>query len=356
MAVKSKTSKSNREKQGVDYNREVKELRENGPRSLYFLYGPEVYLRDYYLEELKKTCLPDGDDGFSLKRLNGPELDVLELGNAIDALPFFSPRTFIEIHDADVNKLSDSDAVIKLLNQIPDYCTVVFIQDFDYEPDGRSKFIKFLKENATELYFSAQSQEQLIKWILRRFVALGKKPDLEAVQRLIFVSGDLMSSLIPEIEKISAAVPGERITIGDVNRLAHHIPEAVVFDLVGHIAKREYNSAFVVLEEVLSDRTNEPIAVLALLSYQFKRLFAAKLAAEHGKNYTWLNEKGIIKSSFQAKDYWLMARSFPLDTLRFALHRIAEADFASRNGVAAQQAMSEALLLICARCKYAENQ
>ena len=58
------------------------------------------------------------------------------------------------------------------------------------------------------------------------------------MQRLINVSGELMNGLIPEINKIASYTKGDRVTEADVDAVAHHIPEAVVFDMTEALAKR----------------------------------------------------------------------------------------------------------------------
>ena len=70
-------AKKNEEK--FNYKAVVRKLKENGPQNLYLLWGPEDYLREYFLSEIKGLCLPDGDDSFSYKRMNGPDLDAVEL-------------------------------------------------------------------------------------------------------------------------------------------------------------------------------------------------------------------------------------------------------------------------------------
>ena len=70
-----------------------------------------------------------------------------------------------------------------------------------------------------------------IDYDTRRLDFNGKQIDLAAAQRLISVSGDLMNRLIPEIGKLAAYAKDERVTVGDVDAVAHHIPEAVVFDM-----------------------------------------------------------------------------------------------------------------------------
>lgn len=50
--------------------------------------GAEDYLREQYLLELKKLCLPGGEDDFSYHRFDGAELDFQALADAVDAVPF----------------------------------------------------------------------------------------------------------------------------------------------------------------------------------------------------------------------------------------------------------------------------
>ena len=77
------------------------------------------------------------------------------------------------------------------------------------EPDGRLSFIKQLKSAGKAVNFTAQTGTPLNNWIARRFEANGKRIDRDAVDRLVFLSGDLMNRLIPEIRKRSAAMSPE---------------------------------------------------------------------------------------------------------------------------------------------------
>lgn len=319
--------KSSKDEKKLNYVAEVKKLNDEGPQNLYLMYGPEDYLREQFLIQLKNICLPDGEDGFSFRRLNGPELDAVELAQAIDAVPFMSPRTFIELRDVDINKLKDPETIINLLSDIPDYCTIAFVQPGGYEPDNRLKLVKAIREHGYSMNFVQQSQGQLYGWVGRRFAAAGKSVDFDAVQRLIFISGDLMNHLIPEIEKIAAYAKSDRVTVADVDAVAHHIPDADVFSITECISKKEYNNAVEILSELLSDKSNEPIFILAILGKQMRQLYAAKLAVEQGLDTAKLMEACKIKYEFLAKKLISSARSFELEQLKTALRLCAEADY-----------------------------
>ena len=126
----------------INYAAAVRALKEQGPGRLYILHGKEDYLREKFLEELKKICLPEGEDSFSFKRIDGPELDPYVLQSALDSVPFLSERSFVELRNIDLNKIKPSEKFIDLFSDIPDYCTVAIVLKAEYELDGRLKLNK----------------------------------------------------------------------------------------------------------------------------------------------------------------------------------------------------------------------
>ena len=281
--------------------------------------------------------------------MDGPELNLEQLRQAMDALPFMTERSFIELRDMDVNKVKDADTLEKLLKDVPDYCVLVFVLGADYEMDGRLKSVKALRQNVKELKFTSQSQGQLTDWLVRRFAAAGKGIELDAAQRLIFISGELMSGLIPEIEKVAAYAKGERVTVADVEAVANHIPEAVIFDMTEYIAQKKYNTALSVLAELLADKNNEPIAMLAMLGMQMRRLYAARLSIEQGLGVKYVMDACAIKSNYVAKKLINAARGFTLPQLIKAVELCAETDYKMKSSSQDErELLKEAVLRIAA--------
>ena len=202
---------------GCSYSREVKNLKSSLPLNLYLLYGEEDYLRESYYSLLLSICIPEGESSFSYKRFEGPELNISALSDALDQMPFITDKTFVHIKDVDINHIKESDNLISVLKNIPDYCVVCFEQNSQYSLDGRTKLVKYLKERGKALYFTHQDSYDLKRWVSKRFSALNKTISSDAADRLIFVSGDLMNRLIPEIEKIAAYSTGSEVTVEDVN-------------------------------------------------------------------------------------------------------------------------------------------
>ena len=196
----------------------------------------------------------------------------------------------------------------------------------------------------------------LTDWIVRRFAAAGKGIELAAAQRLIFISGDLMSRLIPEIEKIAAYAKGDKVTQADVEAVADHLPEAVVFEMTELIAQKKINSALSVLSELLADKNNEPIMMLAVLGKQMRQLYAARLALDRGLGTKYVTEVCAIKYDYVASKLLSAAKGFTMPQLVRAVELCAETDYRMKSsGEDARELLKETVLRIAAGESHAED-
>ena len=333
--------------QGLDYRALTKELNTKGPGRLYLLWGPEDYLIADFTEKLCNACISEGMEEFDHKRLDGPALDPDALAEALDAMPFFGGRTFVELRGVDVNKCRDAKTA-ELLSDIPDWCTVVITLPTGAEPDGRLSLVKQLKKDGKAVEFTSQKGELLYNWITRRFQAHGKRIDKAVMDRLITVSGELMNQLIPEIEKISAYAPGEQITAADVDRLAHHLPEAIAFDMTNCIADRDFDGAAEKMTELLAGDA-EPIEVMGTIGWQLRRLYAAKVILEHGGGAEQIREMLGIYNDYAFRQTMETVKRFSLSELARDVRHVAEYSmkFREQGGVITEtEALKELLILI----------
>lgn len=324
-------AKKTRTEEKFNYGESIRRLRQTGPQRLYLIWGPEDYLAEQYLSELRRLCVGEEADDFSYRKLNERDFSALALAEAIDSVPFLSERSMVEVRGVDLNKLSETDEVIKAISDIPDYCTVVFLCEPSFEPDKRLKLYKTFAKAGVEIHVTAQLSDALIKWIVKRFAASDKSVELNAAQRLITVSGDIMSGLIPEINKIAAYAKGEKVTIEDVNAVAHHIPETMVFDMTESMARGEYNAAMSLLGELLDDKNNDPIMILAVLGNQMRQLYAASVAIQSGQGKDYLMKTCSLKHDFVASKLMTSARRFSQVQLRRAVELCAETDYAMKS-------------------------
>lgn len=324
-------SKSKKDKNipPFDYGEEVRKLKEEGPGRLYFVWGPEDYLSDLYVDEIRKLCVPDGDADFSYRRFSERDFNAEALMEAIDSVPFMTERTMVEVRGVDLNKLGEEDVetVSSALADIPDYCTVVFVEPSEFEPDKRKKIYKKLQPICHELCVTTQSNDAMIRWVMKRFAAEGKRIEINTVQRLLFISGELMNKLIPEISKIVSYSKGNIVTVEDVEAVAHHIPESVVFEMTEALGNGETGKAMSMLDELLVSKECDEFAVIAILGMQMRKLYAAKLASENGLGADFLKEDIGIKPDFVAKKLIVACRRYSLSQLKYAVELCEETEF-----------------------------
>lgn len=310
------------DKNTLDYTALTRELKRSGPGNLYMLWGPEDYLITDYVNRLRESCLSEGMGDFNVKRLDGPLPDVREVEEALDAMPFFGGRTFVELRGFDVNKCRD-ERMQKLLEDIPEWCTAVITLPSGVSPDGRLGLVKAIKKRGRAVEFTPQGQTMLYRWLQRRFASHNKTVDRPAMDRLMFLSGELMNRLIPEVDKICAYAAGDAVTAADVEAVAHHIPEADAFQMTACIAAGDYDGAAGYLGELLAgDR--EPMEILGTIGWQMRQLYAARVALDTGRGPAFAREVLGIGSDYRLRLLMDTARRFTLEALTNDVRYVAE--------------------------------
>lgn len=233
-------------------------------------------------------------------------------------------HTLITVTDMDIFKLDEGQrtALIDLLSDFPPYCTLIFLyEQLTYKRDGKmKKLCAALNEYVQEVEFVQQERKDLLNWLKRRFAAVGHDIDQTAADHLLFTCGSLMRGLIPEIEKIAAYAKQERITIADIDAVAEPVLDARIFDMTNAVTARNYDRAAGVLAELLRMQM-EPIAILAALGKELRRLYTARLALDGGKDRVWLKELWSMSSDYPAKLLLQAARNVDHDWCRQAVKR-----------------------------------
>ena len=59
------------------------DLKEQTIRPVYVFYGEETYLREYYLDQLRRALIPAGFEEFNYHKLEGKSLTVQALGDIV---------------------------------------------------------------------------------------------------------------------------------------------------------------------------------------------------------------------------------------------------------------------------------
>ena len=304
-------------------------LQSGGPANVYIFFGEETYLMQQAVEQLRALLVPAGFEEFNYHRLTGKGLTVQELTEAVEAMPMMSQSTFVTVTDMDVFKLDEAQrtALVSLLEDFPDYCTLVFLyRQLPYKKDGKlKKLTAAVAAHTTEIEFAPQGRQKLQKWVRRRFAAFDKELDDNAIDHLLFTCGSLMDGLVPEINKIAAYAKGKRVTVADIDAVADPVLDARIFDMTNAVTARDYDRAAAVLAELLRMQT-EPIAILAVLGRELRQLYTARLALDGKKDAVWVKELWRMTSAYPATKLMEAARSVSRPWCRDAVRRCQTLD------------------------------
>ena len=321
MAVKKKTKDAGYEKFRAD-------LAADTLGTVYIFQGEESYLREFYLSEMKKR-LAGGFESFNYHRMEGKGVTARMVTEAVEAIPMMTRRTMVQVNDWDVYKMSadQRDELTALLEDFPDYCCLVLVYDqLEYKPNKTcKKLYAALDKHAQVVKFEEQSQNDILKWVARRFKATGHSIDAATAEHLLFTCGSLMNGLIPEIEKIGAYARGERITKADIDAVAAPVLEAQVFEMTNAVAKRDFDHAAEVMGTLLQLK-EEPFVLLALIGKELRKLYTARVALDTGRDKFWLMERWNMRSDYPAKLLLDNARRVSREWCAMAVRRCCEVD------------------------------
>ena len=269
----------------------------------YVFHGEESYLREFYLSEMKKQLVA-GFESFNYHRMEGKGLTVQALTETVEALPMMAQRTMVQVVDWDLYKLGEEqrNALAALLEDFPPYCCLVIVYDqIEYKPNKTyKKLYAALDKHVQAVKFEEQSQNEILKWVSRRFKAAGHTIDAPTAEHLLFTCGCLMNGLIPEIGKIAAYAKGERVTKADIDAVAAPVLEAQVFEMTGAVSKGNFDRAAEVLGTLLKLQ-EEPIMLLALIGKELRKLHTARIALDTGRDKFWLMERWNMRSDYPAR-------------------------------------------------------
>ncbi len=316
-------------------------------RTCYLFWGEETYLLQHYLRELKKKLIDPVTEEFNFHRFSVETFSMEELWNSVENLPMMAEHTMVWVDDVDLFKFPESDRekLIALLEDLPDYCTLVFAYAAsEYKPDRRQKkLFDTLSRAALVVEFPRQSPRDLVAWIGRHFRTHHKVISTDLCNHLIDITGGTMSALSGEIEKVAAFAPGDEIRRSDIDAVVEPVMDAVVFDMTDALGEGDYDRALAKLN-TLFKMQQEPIAILGAVGSHLRRLSAARILMDAGRGGDDLMQVCGMKD-YPARKTMAAAKRFSARFCKRAAELVLETDHRMKTSYDDQQRLLELLLL-----------
>lgn len=322
-------------------------IRQKTPERLYFFHGEESFLKQHYLEQLRKLLTDELTESFNFHKLTGETFDIQSFADAVENLPMMAEATFVWVDDVDFFKFGEADRekLTEIFSDIPEYCTVVFTYETTaWKPDKRLKKLwEAVDKKGSIVEFPKQEQRDLIPWVTRHFHARQKNitPDLCAY--LIDITGGTMTALSSEIGKICAYSGASDIRRSDIDAVTEPVLDAVVFQMTDLLSQKEYGPALLKLRQLLKMQ-QEPLAILGAIGGHFRRLGTARTLLDNGRPASELMKLCAI-GDYAARKTMSAAGRFSARFYRKAAELVLQTDYGMKTSFDDTERLLETLIL-----------
>lgn len=295
-------------------------------KKVYVLYGEERYLVKQYRDKLKKA-LADPEDTMNFTSFEGDDINVKEIIDLAETLPFFAERRVIFIENSKLFK-KGGDELGEYLESLPETTYFVFVEE---EVDKRSKLYKEATKQGNAIEFVTQTDETLMKWIGGRIGKEGKNITQAAYRAFIAKTGTDMQNIERELEKlICYCMDKEVIEPEDVEAITTEQISNKVFDMVDAIASHRQKQAMDLYYDLLALR-EAPMRILFLITRQFQILLTVKVMTPQGFGNKEIAAKAGCPE-WAVRKYQGQAKAFSLDQIKQAIADGVEYEEAVKTG------------------------
>jgi len=293
----------------------------NSSPCVFLFVGPEKYLKERAISELRSRSLDSSSSELDYKVLYGSDTSANEIINSSITIPFFSSKRLIVVKDFD--KLSKEDtlkiiAYIKNPNQHT--CLVIDSDDVSILEDSPSmaRYAKVLK-------FTPLLDNELSNWIKKYLLAQSKTIEDDALDMLKESKGSDLLNISRELDKLITFIGKRRnVTGGDVENLVGKSVVASAFDIASAIGDRNTSKAIGIVNE-LALSGKKPYEITGILSWFFKRALKAKLLLDAGDTESSVSQKLRINRR-SAQEFFTHVRSFSVRALESKMNILLDAD------------------------------
>lgn len=317
---------------------------------VYILFGDDGYLKKLYADKISKK-IADPNDIFAYSKFNA-DCNLQEVYDAVMQIPITSDRKCVILEDYDFEHCSksDFDRLTELLSDVPD--TAVLIMRFiavEFDIKKSAKFKKLVvaaeKSGGMAVRLDHRKAPELIKMLCDGAAKRGCKMDSGTARYLVEGSGDDISILRNELEKLCLFVGEGIITRETVDRVSVKTTEASVYNLSRYIISCDTTSALSVLDELFFMRV-EPMIILYTVSSVYADMFRIYCAKAAGKGISEVSAAyGYKGREFVLDKAATSLKKFDFKKLSLSLNALAEADSSLKSFGADARIILEQLII-----------
>jgi len=292
----------------------------------YLLFGEEAYLKHQYKEKLLNALNPDGDT-MNFSRYEGKGVDVKQLIDLCETMPFFAERRIILLEDTGFFK-NKCEELADYMKSLPDYLVLVFSES---EVDKRSRMYKAVKSGGRVTEFAKQDEKTLMRWAAGILGKEGRKITQRDMELFLTKTGTDMGNIRMELEKLITYTEGQDIVSAeDIEAVCVTQTTNKIFDMVRAVTEKNQKRALELYYDLLTLK-EPPMRILFLLAKQFRQLLLTKKMSGEGASQNEIATR-LGVPSFVVRNISACARSYTVEELEQAVEDFVDAEEAVKTG------------------------
>ena len=259
------------------------ELKKDVVRPLYYIKGPDYFLQNFFINYLTNTIFKDSNADKII--LLPDEMSGSEIIHRLTSQDLFSAKKlFILRSPQKIKGKANSELVNFCKNPVLNHVLVLISDDWSSSATLK-KIEKFIEPIDTQTPF----ENEIKKWARYLFKKNGKTLEPKGIDILVKNSGDSLSHLNNEIEKICIS-SGDRdiIDVEDIKKFSGWKREHKRWEFLNALGKRNYKDSIIIGKTLIANQESM-ISLLYPLTYMFQEILFEKI-----KNGTFNNHRSYI--------------------------------------------------------------
>lgn len=289
----------------------------------WLLLGPEIGKKKEFIEELIKKLEKSSGEAPEIYRFYPFDTDIVDISSSLQTPSLFCSSRVVILYNGEEIKTAGN---IKTLNEYisaPQPHTI-FIVLSDLSRLSSSSFEKLFTQKKIFWEMNENEKGSYVEMFLKshnRFI------EREAIEEILeLVTGDTENLKTVCQNLITFFPENHNIAVDDVDQLIYHSKEESVFSLFDKAAVRNEEASLAVLDKLLQSHQSEPIALIAGLIWQYRKLLSLKRAYGATSNFQQAFVAAGVRGKKSQQIYRKGITDYSTEELQNALALLAECD------------------------------
>ncbi len=327
---------------------------------LFFIFGDDGYLKDYYCGKLVDRTVDESMKLFNYYVYQDDDTSLDEIFADAENLPMMAEKTCLLVRNYPLQEFKKEQLkqLEQQLSDLPETSVVIFFYntlEVEYHATKSAKWnnvVKLFLKYGQVVRLDHRSTAKIAGMLVKRAKDRGTSISQGEAQYFIECVGEDMQTLLNEFNKLCAFSQGQPVTKEMIDATAVKTVEASVFDISVNIFNGNTDKAFATANELLRQKTAVQAMLGAMIS-SYVDIYRYKVALNAGRDLSDFAESfGYTGGySYRFKKIADFARKSSIADIRKAIEILSEADVKSKSTKADPQILMTETIARLASCK-----